>query len=119
MSNNSITRSKEYITTHPIWKSKGLGTIFVFIILVIFFSIKSDSFLTVNNLLNILWQISTLLIISMGMTWVIISGGIDLSVGAQMGLCGVVSAMAIKNAGFPVYIGFVSQHTCRRIGWYC
>ncbi len=88
-------------------ENKGIGTIIVFIGLCIFFSVVSDSFLTVPNLLNILLQISTLTIISLGMTWVIISGGIDLSVGAQLGLCGVASAMLIKFYNFPVFSGLI------------
>ncbi len=103
----SSTTSKIKVFFTNLIKGKGIGTVVVFIGLFIFFSIVSESFLTVPNLLNILLQISTLTIISLGMTWVIISGGIDLSVGAQMGLCGVVSAMLIKFAGFPVYWGLV------------
>ncbi|MHC1771799.1 MAG: ABC transporter permease [Flexilinea sp.] len=90
-----------------IWKSKGFGTIAVFLVLCIFFSSVSKSFFTIDNILNILWQISGLIIVSLGMTWIIISGGIDLSVGATMGLCGVTSAMLIKFANFPVLVGLL------------
>lgn len=88
-------------------KGKGFGTIIVFVILCIFFSVASDKFLRVDNLLNILLQISTLTIISMGMTWVIISGGIDLSVGASVAFCGVAVAMLIKFHNLPVALGVV------------
>jgi len=43
----------------------------------------------------------------MGMTWVIISGGIDLSVGASIGFCGVASAMLIKNYNVPIFVGLI------------
>lgn len=82
--------------------SNRIGTFAVFVILVMFFSIVSDKFLTVDNLMNILLQVATLTIIAMGMTWVIISGGIDLSTGASIGFCGVATAMLVKNLGMSV-----------------
>jgi ribose/xylose/arabinose/galactoside ABC-type transport system permease subunit len=90
-----------------IWKKKGFGTILIFAILFTFFSIASSSFLTLSNILNILLQTSTMIIISMGMTWIVITGGIDLSCGAKMGLCGVVSAMLIKYCGWSVPMGLL------------
>ncbi len=72
----SSTTSKIKVFFTNLIKGKGIGTVVVFIGLFIFFSIVSESFLTVPNLLNILLQISTLTIISLGMTWVIISGGL-------------------------------------------
>lgn len=80
----------------------GIGTVAVFVVLVAFFSWYSNKFLTVDNLMNILLQVATLTIIAMGMTWVIISGGIDLSTGASVGFCGVATAMLVKNFGLPV-----------------
>lgn len=84
----------------------GIGTIAVFVVLVAFFSLYSNKFLTVDNLMNILLQVATLTIIAMGMTWVIISGGIDLSTGASIGFCGVATAMLVKNFGMPVALSF-------------
>jgi len=55
---------------------------FGFIVLVIVLSILSDSFFTISNFLNILRQASFQAILAFGMTIVIISGGIDLSVGS-------------------------------------
>ncbi|WP_066685784.1 ABC transporter permease [Christensenella intestinihominis] len=102
MKNETAISGKE-----AFWKSKGFGTILVFVGLCVVFSLLSSTFLTVANLLNILLQVSTMIIISMGMTWVIITGGIDLSVGASMGLCGVVAAMLIKYCGVPIELGLV------------
>lgn len=90
-------------------KGKGVGTVVVFVVLCIFFSAASDKFLTVDNLLNILLQIATLMIISMGMTWVIISGGIDLSVGASIAFCGVAAAMLIKFCNVPIPLGLLAS----------
>ena len=94
-------------TKLPFWRNKGIGTVIVFILLCVCFSLLSEKFLTVSNMLNILLQVATLIIISMGMTWVIITGGIDLSTGASMGLCGIVATMLIKNYNVPVFVGLI------------
>lgn len=90
-----------------IFRKKGVGTALVLIVLVAFFSLTSKSFLSVGNLLNMLLQVSNLIIISVGMTWVIITGGIDFSCGAAMGFSGVATTMLIKYAGVPVGAGIV------------
>jgi len=61
----------------------------------------SDSFLTETNLLNILRQISVNLCLSIGMTLVILSGGIDLSVGSVLAFSGAIAAGLLKN-GIPI-----------------
>jgi ribose transport system permease protein len=60
-------------------------------------SLMSDKFLTVDNGLNVLRQISINLCLSIGMTLVILSGGIDLSVGSVLALSGAVAAGLLKN----------------------
>ena len=70
---------------------------FALAIMVIALSFLSDKFLTVDNGWNILRQISVNLCLSLGMTLVIISGGIDLSVGAILGLAGAIAAGLLKN----------------------
>jgi ribose transport system permease protein len=60
-------------------------------------SLASDKFLTVDNGLNVLRQISINLCLSLGMTLIILSGGIDLSVGSVLALCGAVAAGLLKN----------------------
>ena len=70
-------------------------------IMVIGMSVLSDSFLTPENGWNILRQISVNLCLSVGMTLIILSGGIDLSVGAILALSGAVAAGVLKN-GMPL-----------------
>ena len=53
-------------------------------------------FLTVSNLLNVLEQTSINAIVAVGMTFVIISGGIDLSVGSVLALSGIALALALE-----------------------
>jgi ribose transport system permease protein len=66
-------------------------------LMVVALSLLSDNFLTPDNGWNILRQISVNLCLSIGMTLVILSGGIDLSVGAILGLAGAVAAGLLKN----------------------
>ena len=71
-------------------------------LMVLVLSLLSDRFLTPENGWNILRQISVNLCLSIGMTLVILSGGIDLSVGAILGLAGAVAAGLLKNGlGVP------------------
>jgi ribose transport system permease protein len=66
-------------------------------LMVVALSLLSDNFLTAGNGWNILRQISVNLCLSIGMTLVILSGGIDLSIGAILGLAGAVAAGLLKN----------------------
>jgi ribose transport system permease protein len=70
-------------------------------LMVIALSLASPNFLTVDNTLNVLRQISINLCLSLGMTLVILSGGIDLSVGSVLALAGAVAAGLLKN-GFAL-----------------
>ena len=69
-------------------------------ILFVFLAIASPYFLTVSNLSSVIRQTAVITVIAMGMTVVIASGGIDLSVGSMVGLTGVVGAMFIA-AEYP------------------
>lgn len=66
-------------------------------LMVVALGLASDKFLTVDNGLNVLRQISINLCVSIGMTMVILSGGIDLSVGSVLALSGAVAAGLLKN----------------------
>ncbi|GAL24756.1 ribose ABC transport system permease protein RbsC [Vibrio variabilis] len=63
------------------------------IALIVAFSLLSDSFLTKVNLLNILRQVSIIGICAVGMTMIILTGGIDLSVGSMIGVAGMACAL--------------------------
>jgi len=74
------------------------GVIFILLLLGIIFSIGSEDFLTASNLLNIALQTSILAIISIGMTFTLLTAGIDLSVGSVMALSGALAAgFAVRN----------------------
>jgi ribose transport system permease protein len=65
--------------------------------MVLALSLATDTFLTVDNGLNVLRQISINLCLSIGMTMIVISGGIDLSVGSVLALSGALAAGLLKN----------------------
>ena len=80
------------------------GALAVLVLVVVVFSFVFPSFGTVTNLTNILVDQSFLAIVALGMTFVIISGGIDLSVGSVFALGGVVAAWGSQH-GFLVGLG--------------
>jgi len=81
----------------------GIGLL----ILVIVLSFMSPYFLTIPNILNIIRQVSIIAIVSFGMTMVILTGGIDLSVGSMLAFAGAVSAGMMVNSGFNVFLAIL------------
>ena len=75
------------------------GVFAVFAIIFIISCFLSPKFIKMTNLLNIMRQISMFGILAVGMTFVIVSGGIDLSVGAVIALVCVVTAQAVNHIG--------------------
>ena len=71
------------------------------IVVSVLMGLASDNFFSVNNIMNVLRQVSIVGILAVGMTFVILTGGIDLSVGAVMALVGTISAGLMVNAGVP------------------
>ncbi len=72
------------------------------ILLCVVMTILSPFFLTPNNLFNVGTQIAVIAILALGQTFVIVSGGIDLSVGSVLGLSGIVFGWATAVAGLPL-----------------
>lgn len=72
-----------------------------------FFPKTGSVFLTTGNIMNILRQASTNLLIALAMTLVIILGGIDLSVGSIVALTGVVTGGLIAYNGLPVWVAVI------------
>lgn len=71
-----------------------------FILCIVIFSLTSTAFLSTGNLLNLLRQSSPLLVVAVAMTFVITTGGIDLSVGSTVALINALAAIALQ-AGIP------------------
>jgi ribose transport system permease protein len=75
------------------------------IALIIFFSVASSNFFTLSNITSILLSTAVIGILAVGTTFVIITGGIDLSLGTGMTLCSVVTGLLLTEAGLPLPIG--------------
>lgn len=69
------------------------------VVLIIVMSFLSSRFFKFSNLINVLTQVSVNAVIAMGMTFVILTGGIDLSVGSILAISGAVAAMIMKETG--------------------
>jgi hypothetical protein len=80
---------------------QGLATLVVFILIFVFLSIASPSFLTMQNLIGLVRQVALLCIAAVGMTFLIIAGGIDLSIGSSNAVTGVLCALVVSKLGFP------------------
>ncbi len=83
---------------------KKYTMIFVLFLLMILFSATSPYFFTLRNLINIVTQNTYVIIGAVGLSFVMIGGGIDLSVGFQMSLVGVVTAMCMTVFKLPVWL---------------
>jgi len=81
-------------------REAGIGVTLV--ILCIVFSVAAPQFGTFVNITNIFTQISINTVIALGMTFVILLGGIDLSVGSVLALCTIISGKIIISTAFPV-----------------
>jgi ribose transport system permease protein len=81
-------------------------------LLVMGLSLASDRFLLPDNILNVLRQIAVNVCLSTGMTMIILSGGIDLSVGSMLALTGAIAAGLMKNGITLEPLGVQVQFTC-------
>jgi ribose transport system permease protein len=86
-----------------IQKFAALGSL---VMLVIVFSVTSNAFLSLGNGMTVALQVTSIAYLGIGATCVIITGGIDLSVGSVLALSGVAAALLVK-AGVPVPIGML------------
>ncbi|WP_242008210.1 ABC transporter permease [Paracoccus sulfuroxidans] len=90
-----------------VMRNAGIAVALVLLILV--FSLTTTTFLTPLNLTNIMVQITLNIILAAGMTFVILIGGIDLSVGSVMALAGVVGATFVSNPELPTWLAILGM----------
>ncbi|HEY6505364.1 MAG TPA: ribose ABC transporter permease [Chitinophagaceae bacterium] len=93
--------------------NKNIGrfqSVIALLILCITLSLLTDKFFTTANGLNVLRQVAVNICIATGMTLIVLTGGIDLSVGSVLALCGAITAGLLKNGlQFPsadLFVGF-------------
>ncbi|WP_413991699.1 ABC transporter permease [Labrys okinawensis] len=82
---------------------RDAGTFLGLVVIVVIFSLLSSNFMTEQNILNILQQSSINACVALGMTLVIIAGGIDLSVGPTAAIAAIAAA-ALMAAGAPIVV---------------
>lgn len=83
------------------WLRHYGGIVCGLVLLCVLFAVLSSNFLTFGNLLNIVMQVSIIAILGFGMTYVLLLGDIDLSVGAVMALVGTIAAFAMQHGVHP------------------
>jgi ribose transport system permease protein len=83
---------------------RSLSVLGILLLICIVFALGSSEFLTASNLLNVALQTSIIAIVAIGMTFVIFTAGIDLSVGSLMALCGALAAGMAVRQGMDTYL---------------
>ncbi len=94
MSNSNVVKVKNVLSRFIM--------VFALVGIILIFTFSTDRFLTLDNMFNVLRQVSTNGIMALGMTLVIINGGIDLSVGSTLAFSGTIACGFIEN-GMPVF----------------
>ncbi|MBA3322678.1 MAG: ABC transporter permease, partial [Pyrinomonadaceae bacterium] len=87
------------------------GALVALALVCLFAAVRYDSFLTSENLLNIMRQNTMLGLIALGMTFVILTGGIDLSVGSLLAVAGVIAANLAERGLFAALFAAVAVTT--------
>jgi ribose/xylose/arabinose/galactoside ABC-type transport system permease subunit len=95
----------------PLFVLKRYGVLVGFLLVFIVLSLSSRAFLTAPNLANILRQAAVPGIMAVGMTFVILTAGIDLSVGSMLALAGLLCA-ALDRAGCPILLAVPATLLC-------
>lgn len=92
------TRWSAIVSNHVFW------VVIATVVACILLSIVTSTFATSQNLFNVTRNFAFVALVALGMTAVIITGGIDLSVGSTIGISGIVLAV-VMNAGWPLWAG--------------
>ena len=98
---------RRHPTLQRLSRIQNIGPFLALVLLVVVLSIVSEPFLSVRNIFNIVSQSSVQLIMALGMTVIIISGGIDLSVGSVLALTGSAMALMATHLGLSPFIAVV------------
>lgn len=98
-------RSERWRRLEPVRRQAGL--IAAIVLLVIIFSSQTSSFLTSDNIINILLQGSVTAILAIGQMYVIVTAGIDLSIGTALSLGAMISSVLLTN-GWPIPVAMLA-----------
>ena len=117
MEKRSDTFVKKFSGRFLAWFKQNIGILIGLAALMAIVSLFSESFFTASNMWNILRQISTNALLAFGMTFVILIGGIDLSVGPLLAFSGVFAAYVMGNLGWPFWAAIAgSIILCSMVG---
>ena len=84
------------------------GVVLALLLVMIFFTVMKAKFLSLDNMLNMLRATSINALLAIGMTFVVLTGGIDLSVGSIVGASGMFAALvARESVGMPWYVALL------------
>ena len=112
---NTLTEAKkrgQILSKFP----KNLSLVFIIVVLVVVFGAINSSFFSINNIINIFRQTSVLSLVAIGMALIIIDGGFDLSVGANLAVGGAIGAMVMGLSGNSALAIIAVLVTCTLIG---
>jgi ribose transport system permease protein len=98
----SRSRMQSLVKGESLQRFLALGAL---VLLLVFFSVISAPFRTTENYTSILVATAVNGVLAMGATFVIITAGIDLSVGTTMTFCSVILGLVVTNAGLPLWLG--------------
>ena len=91
------------IGKNEVWRKltrvQGLSALLPLAVIVVFLSLTTDTFLTADNLMNVMRQAAVYAVMATGMTFVLLTGGVDLSQGSLLAMCCVTSCMALNATG--------------------
>jgi len=105
MAEITVNEKKNFIQSGALQKLLALG---VLVVLFLVFALASPFFATEANIINILLATSVNGVLAIGVTFIIITGGIDLSIGTGMTFASVMTGVAITFLGLPVWIGILT-----------
>jgi ribose transport system permease protein len=115
MTSHDAASGKKSPTPRP-WQIGRYALLIALAAVVVVTAIGNPRFLSANNLLNILFQISTLGVVAAGQTTLLVSGGLDLSVGANLSVAGLAAALTILATGSTTLGVFAGLLTGMLIG---
>ena len=107
MANNASSSGLRARLFNPAARQKLLAFASL-LLLIVFFSLASPNFMEVDNLVSILQSTAVNGVLAIACTYVIITSGIDLSVGTMMTFCAVMAGVVLTNWGMPLPLGIVA-----------
>ena len=95
-------------TVKKLFGYRESGVVLALVLLFMIFTLTSGTFIAGKNLLNITRQVSVNALIAIGMTFVIVTGGIDLSVGSVIAFSGIIASSIMVSTNLPVWIAILA-----------